>query len=212
MGTEAEAALILAQWFSPAYPVGGFAYSHGVEQAIGDGQVTDGATLAEWVADVLERGTGRNDAILIRLAAASDDPGVAEFARAAAPTAERRLEAELQGAAFARTTAAVWTLDLPPLPYPVAIGRAARLLRLDPERVARHHLLAFAGAMVSVAVRLVPLGQTDGQRVLAGLAGLCARIAADTEGLGVDGIGGLGLLSDIASMRHEAREIRVFRT
>ncbi len=162
---------------------------------------------------MLEHGSGRNDAILIAVAARDDSPDeAAAMARALAPSAERLREAEEQGAAFARTTAAVWGIALPPLPLPVAIGRAARALGLPAEPVARHYLLGFAGQLVSVAVRLVPLGQTDGQRVLAGLAPLCTRLAGEAATAGLDDLGGAAFLSDVASMRHEAKEVRVFRS
>ena len=213
MTTEIAAIQILAAWFSPAYPVGSYSYSHGLEWAIAAGEVRDAPTLEAWTRDVAAFGAGRTDAILLRLAHAAPDPApLAELAAALAPSAERLLETTAQGAAFARVTAAAWEIDLPPLPYPVAVGRAARLLGLPVGLTATLHLQAFAAAIVSAGVRLVPVGQTDGQRITARLLPLAARIAAETEGLGAEDLGGSALRADLAAMRHETLETRLYRS
>jgi urease accessory protein len=213
---ETEAAAVLAAWFSPGYPVGAFAYSHGLEWAIGAGDVRDRATLVDWVATVLAHGAARSDAIL--LAAAFRDPedaAVAALATALQPSAERRRETLAQGAAFAAVTAAAWPapgLSPEPAPYPVAVGRAARAHGLPLGPTLAFFLQAFAAALVSAAVRLVPLGHTDGQRALAALVPLCAAVAAEAEAAGLDDLGGCALRSDLASLRHETQEPRLFRS
>ncbi|MCR8723963.1 urease accessory protein UreF [Frigidibacter sp. ROC022] len=208
--------LTLSQLFSPAFPVGSFAYSHGLEAAIADGRIGTAAELQAWLRDVLAHGAGRNDALLLAAAHAAAGPDdlarVDALSRALVPSSERLRETVLQGAAFARTVADVWGIDLKPLSYPVAAGRAARLLGLPPEATARHYLLAMASTLVSVAVRLVPLGQTEGQQVLAALVPLCAALAAETADGDLDEIGGAAILSDLAGMRHETMETRVFRS
>ena len=205
--------LALAQLFSPAFPVGGFAYSHGLETAIADGRIADADSLAAWLRDVLEHGSGRSDALFLAAAHAAADPcAVDGLARAWVPSLERLMETDLQGAAFARTVSAVFGIEVPALTYPVAAGHAARCLGLPAEAAARHFLLGVASNLVSVAVRLVPLGQTEGQAVLAGLAPLCARIAAATVDGDLDDLGGAAFLGDVASMRHETLETRVFRS
>ncbi|MBK0398679.1 urease accessory protein UreF [Limibaculum sp. M0105] len=208
-----EALLKLATWLSPSYPVGAFTYSHGFEAAIGDGAIHDAETLAAWIADTLEHGAGRTDAIL--LAHAWRDPvdeQVAELARALAPSSERLLEAEAQGNAFAATTAAAWGPDLPAAPYPVAIGRAAAQHGLPLEDTAALYLHAFASNLVSAGIRLIPLGQTEGQGVVARLAPLIRRIAAEAIGASLDDIGSACFIGDIAAMRHETQSVRLFRS
>lgn len=213
MSPSTEAVQILAAWFSPAYPVGSYSYSHGLEWAIAAGEVTDAASLEVWAAEVVEFGAGRSDAILLRLAHAASDPGpLADLARALAPSAERLLETSAQGAAFAKVTAAAWGLDLPALPYPVAAGRAAALQRLPVDLTATLFVQAFAAAVVSAGVRLVPVGQTDGQRITARLMPLAARVAAETAGVGEDDLGGSALRADLAAMRHETLETRLYRS
>jgi urease accessory protein len=215
MVMRTDPGLILAQWFSPGYPVGAFAYSHGLETAIAERTVADAEALAGWLAGVLRHGSARNDAILVAAAyrsAPEDVAGLDALAGALAVSAERLTETRAQGAAFARTTAAVWGLALPDLAYPVAVGRAARALELPLAMVLRHYLLAFAANLVSAAVRLIPLGQTQGQAVLAGLAPRAETLAAEAEAGDTDMLGGAAYLADIAAMRHETLDVRLFRT
>ncbi|MEM8753057.1 MAG: urease accessory UreF family protein, partial [Pseudomonadota bacterium] len=161
----------LATWLSPGFPVGAFAYSHGLETATAERTVRDVATTEAWIGDVLVSGGGRTDAILLAAshrAASAGEPvdGIAELAAALAPSAERRLETEAQGAAFAETVGAVWGLSAGAAPYPVAYGRAAAEIGAPLGVAAALFLNAFAANLVSAAVRLVPLGQTEGQRIV----------------------------------------------
>lgn len=208
--------LTLAQWLSPAYPVGAFSYSHGLETAISDLTVTDPESLFAWVAEVLKHGSGRADALLLAAAFRCDNAAdLAEIdatCRAFAPARERLLETELQGTAFAQTTAAIWQLDLPALCYPVAVGRAARLLGLPQGLTSAMYLQAFSGNIVSAGIRLVPLGQTDGQRLIRQLAPLCGEIADATQHGDLGQLSGTAFLADIAAMRHETQHTRIFRT
>ncbi|WP_424931603.1 urease accessory protein UreF [Amaricoccus macauensis] len=204
---------ILTSWFSPAYPVGAFSYSHGLEWAIETGWVTDSATLEAWVADLLEHGAGWSDAILMAHAHAVADPGpLAELAEALAASSERQLETMAQGAAFARTTSAVWEIDVPAVAYPVAVGHAAGQLGLPLPALLTLHLQAFAANIISAGVRLIPLGQTAGQQITAHLLPLAARVAAAAEKSSLDDIGGMTIHADMASMWHETQYTRLYRS
>lgn len=207
----------LMQWLSPAYPVGGFSYSHGLEWAVEAGTITDAATFQEWLADILEYGTGRNDAILLAAAYRAVDAAylthVDAVARALAPSAERLLETTAQGAAFVRTTADIWAIDLPMLCYPVAVGRAAALIGVGLEQVLPLYLHGFAANLTGAAMRLVPLGQTEGQRVLAAMTPLCDLLSQEAlGGDGLDDLGGCTVMADIAAMKHETQYTRLFRS
>lgn len=205
--------LLLAQWLSPAYPVGAFAWSHGLERAIARGDIGSAAALGAWLGDVLAHGAGRSDAILLAEAYRSDDPAaLAALAAALAPCRERRMETLQQGAAFAATTRAIWGIDLPDMAYPVAVGRAARLVGLPLAPVPALWLQAFAGNLVQAAQRLMPLGQTDAQRLLAGLAPLCIRIGAAACRAGIDDLGSATFAVDTAAMQHAHHYPRIFRS
>lgn len=210
--TVAEAQ-ILAAWFSPAYPIGSYSYSHGLEAAVEAGAVIDAATLRGWTGGVLAHGAGRSDVILLAHAWSSIDPApVAELAEALAPSSERLLETMAQGAAFARTTHAAWGIMVPPVAYPVAVGIAARALHLPLVATATLYLQAFAAAIVSAGVRLIPLGQTEGQRLTAALLPEVTAIAEASAAVPLDGIGGVAVAADLAAMRHETQYSRLYRS
>jgi urease accessory protein len=208
--------LTLAQWFSPSYPLGSFAYSHGLETAIQSGAVTTAADLQDWLADLVKHGSVRNDVILLRLAyGAETSKQCAEVdaaAQAFAASSERLMEANLQGGAFARTTSAIWGTETPNLTNPVAVGAAARTLNLPVDLTALMYAQAFVSNLVSAAVRLVPLGQTEGQTTLAALSPLCASIVEATAGTTLDDLSSTTFAFDIAAMRHETLQPRIFRS
>ena len=210
---DLRAQQILAAWFSPGYPIGAYSYSHGLEWAVAAGQVGDAAGLAAWVADILEFGAGHTDAMLLAAAWRAEDPAeAAALASALAPSAERHLETMAQGAAFARVTAAAWGVAVPAVAYPVAVGHAARMLALPLDATATLYLQAFAANIVSAGVRLVPVGQTDGQKITAGLVPLAARVAAAAVAAPPEAIGGVALRADLAAMLHETQYTRLYRS
>jgi urease accessory protein len=216
MPTDAAGILTLAQWFSPAYPVGAFSYSHGLEQAVAAGDVTDGAALQAWIGDVLRHGSGRSDAVFLAAAFIAETPReIAEIdatCRALAATKERLMETVRQGAAFAAVTSEVLALDLPALCYPVAVGRAARLQRLPKALSAAMFLQAFVGNLVAAGQRLLPLGQTAAQALIHALKPLCRTVAGEAMHGDMDRLSTTAFLPEIAAMRHETQYSRIFRT
>ena len=210
----ADALMTLVQWLSPAFPTGGFAYSHGMEQVIADGGIRSAADLEAWLADVLRFGAGRQDAILLSasLQPGADHAALAALSRAVQPSAERLRETIDQGEAFARTVAALTGQAALSGPLPVAFGAAAAGLGLPAAQVIALYLHAFASNLVSAAVRFVPLGQTEGQAALAALHPLIASLAETASTLGTDALESAALGADLAAMRHETLDVRIFRT
>lgn len=208
------ARLTLWQWLSPAFPTGGFAYSHGLEQAIADGTVAEAGGLERWLRNVLRYGSGWQDAVLLvhALAPGADHAALDALARALKPSAERLEESRDQGAALARTVAAITGRPLPPRLLPVALGEAAAPLGLPPAEVAQMFLQGFAANLCLIATRHVPLGQTEGQRVLAALLSDCRDLGRAAAAAGLDDLGGCALAADLAALRHETLEVRLFRT
>ena len=143
---------------------------------------------------------------------AEDPEAIADLAEALAPSAERHLETMAQGAAFARTTTAAWGITVPAVAYPVAVGLAARQLGLPADATVTLYLQAFAANIVSAGVRLIPLGQTDGQRITASLLPLTARIAASALSAPLEAIGGIAVGADLAAMLHETQYTRLYRS
>lgn len=204
--------LTLSQLLSPSFPVGAFAYSHGLETAIDDGKVHDANNLQDWLRDLLHFGSAQSDAVLVNMAYAGEAAEVDAIARAFAASAERLKETELQGAAFCDTVRDVWGIDLGQLCYPVAVGQTARAMALDPELCTALYLQAFIANLVAAAMRLVPMGQVDGQKVQATLKPDCVAIANASVGTTADDLHSCTWGSDIAAMRHETQYSRVFRS
>ena len=206
--------LTLVQWLSPSFPTGAYAYGHGLEAAITAGDIADAATCHDWLAEVVRCGSGLTDAVLLchALAADSDLAGLADLAEALAPGAERLRETREMGHAFARTVTALTGKPVPPMPYPLAVGAAARGLGVDAVTVAGLYLAAFAANLVQVAVRFVPLGQTEGQAIVARLHPLIGQVAAQAAAMALEDIGSATLRADLASLTHETMETRIFRT
>jgi urease accessory protein len=217
----------LLVWLSPSFPVGSFAYSHGLEWVVEAGDVRDLATLEGWLTDLFNHGGPWSDAVLLALThkavRTNDDAMLAEvieLATALAPSKERRMETLNQGAAFLAAVRAAWpcvALDQAKrfesgIAFPVAIGVAAGGHGLGLPGTLEAYLISFATNLISAAVRLIPLGQTDGIKAVAKIAPLAKKIAVRAASASIDDVGGAALRSDIASMRHETQYTRLFRS
>ena len=213
MTTPEAARLQLAQMLSPAFPIGGFAWSQGLEWAMDQGLATR-RTLPQWLADWLDHGAGWTDAVLVTLSLrpGADHQALDDLARAACPTSQRLTETAEQGAAFAANVTALSGRAQDPAALPVAFGRACAAMPLPAAEIVAAFLQAQAAALVSAAVRFLPLGPVEGQRMLADLQPrILARalIASDTS---EDDLASAAWGADIAAMRHETMTTRIFRS
>jgi urease accessory protein len=228
MSIDTDAALYrLLTWLSPGYPLGAYSYSHGLEQAVEAGLVRDAEGLARWITTILEAGAGLSDAALFAAAwraVAAEDAALfdetVELAAAWRGTAETALESEAQGAAFLAITRSAWphaTLDalarrhrIVVLPVAVAAAAAAHGIALSPALLAYLH--SFAANLVSAGVRLIPLGQSDGQRIIAALEDRVAARCRAACAMPLDAVGTAAPRVDWCSMRHETQYTRLFRS
>jgi len=228
--TESEAAALyrLMTWLSPAFPVGAFSYSSGLEWAVEAGDIGDAAALRGWLASMLSDGPGFCDGVFLayahRAASSRDDMGlrdIAELAAAFVPSLERQLETSAQGRAFIDIARAAWNCDGLEqmishcdgiIVYPVAVGlvSAAHAIPLAPTMHAFLH--ALTSNWISAGARLVPLGQTDSQRVLALLEPTVVSTAKRALTAPLDDLGSATFRADLAGMRHETQYTRLFRS
>jgi urease accessory protein len=215
-------------WLSPAYPVGAFSYSSGIEWAVETGDIKDAGTLKRWLTVMVAEGGGFCDAVFFvhahRAIAAGDDKAlreVAELAAAFAPSRERHLETTAQGRAFIEATRAAWpcvALDRlatawdGPVAYPVAVGVTAAGHGVAEGEALHAYLHAVVANLISAGVRLIPLGQTDGQRLLAAFEPVVAAVAARAMAMPLERAGSAAFRADIASMLHETQYTRLFRS
>jgi urease accessory protein len=229
MTTEQSGALYrLLTWLSPSYPVGAFAYSQGLEGAITQGYVRDPATTRGWIEDSLTAGCLWSDSVIFARAhaAANDDnadalAAICTFARAFQPTAELKLETLALGNAFLGVTRQTWPCEAlarleqmagPNVVYPVAVAAAAagHCVALEPSLEGWLH--AAVSSQISAAIRLVPLGQSEGQRILADLEKVIAATALKARQTELEDLTTCTLMAEICSMSHETQHTRLFRS
>jgi urease accessory protein len=218
----------LMAWLSPSFPVGAFSYSSGLEWAVEAGDITDAASLRRWLTVVIIEGSVSCDAAIFahahRAIVANDDTllrQTAELAAALSPSKERHLETASQGRAFIEAARAAWSCAAfdrlaatwdGPVAYPVAVAIAAAGHGIPLAPALHAFLHAAAANLISAGVRLIPLGQTDGQRVLAALETAIAATAERAMATPLDDIGSAAFRADLASMRHETQYTRLFRS
>jgi urease accessory protein len=228
--TESEVAALyrLMTWLSPSFPVGAFSYSSGIEWAVEAGDITDAASLRGWLAAMLADGSGFCDGVFLaqahRAVLARDGAtlrGIAELASALVPSRERQLETTAQGRAFVEIARAAWSSPGlneiiaacdGAIVYPVAVGlvSAAHDIPLAPALHAFFH--AVVSNWISAGSRLIPLGQTDSQRVLSDLEPVVAATAKRALAASLDDLGSATFRADLASLRHETQYTRLFRS
>jgi urease accessory protein len=218
----------LMAWLSPSYPVGAFSYSGGIEWAVEAGDIRDAEGLRRWLAIVIGEGGCFCDAVFFvhahRSLTGNDTAAlqtVAELAAAFAPSKERHLETTAQGAAFIAATRAAWpctALDVlaeawtGPVAYPIAVGVTAAGHGIVLEASLHAYLHAVTANLISAGVRLIPLGQNDGQRVLAALEPVVAETGQRALSGSLDHVGSAALRADLASLQHENQYTRLFRS
>ncbi|MEM7763182.1 MAG: urease accessory protein UreF [Pseudomonadota bacterium] len=224
--TSPAALYQLMTWLSPSFPVGAYAFSHGLERAIEADRVTDVASATDWISDLVLRGSGQVDLVLLHQAFAatvSDDKtslsAVIELGQALWPSLEIRTESLAQGEAFLRVACACWPStalqalkDDGDVAYPVAVAVCAALHDIDIDSLAMAYAHAFTANLTSAIVRLVPLGQTDGQRITRQLLDVMPKAIARAAATPLDDIASASLMSDIYSMQHEIQYTRLFRS
>ncbi|HVV53089.1 MAG TPA: urease accessory protein UreF [Polyangia bacterium] len=215
----------LLQIVSPALPIGAFAYSQGLEQAVADGWVTDEAEATAWLLGLLEWSFGTLDLpVLARLLAAwraGDAAAVARWSAwlsACRPTREMRAEDRQLGAALARVLetlgiveARAWATHLH-VTHPTMFALGATRFEVPLGAALAGYAFSWAEALTGAAVRLVPLGQNAGQRMLATAGKAIPSVVERALELPDDELGSAALGQAIASARHETLYSRLFRS
>jgi urease accessory protein len=225
------ALLRLQSWLSPAFPTGAYSYSHGLEWAIEASLVRDGESLVDWLEADLCHGSGRNEAIFFSEAwrcARNDDRSkllqVAELAAAFRGTSEFALESSQQGAACLATLRNAWpdrVLDwlsdalrerriAPALAVVVGV-RSARQ-DIPAELALPAFLQSYTANLVMAGVRLIPLGQTEGQFIVAELETAVLTASAHAQNATIEDLGSAAFMVDLASMAHETQYTRLCRS
>jgi urease accessory protein len=218
----------LMTWLSPAFPIGAFSYSSGIEWAVEGGDIADAATLRDWLSSLLSDGPGFCDGVFLahahRAVLRADDSvlcEVAELAAAFAPSRERHLETAAQGRAFIEIARSAWNCDglerliaicSGAITYPVAVGIVSAAHGIPLAATMHGFFHALVSNWISAGARLIPLGQTDSQRVLSALEPVVDTAGRRALRAALDDAGGASFRADLASMRHETQYTRLFRS
>ena len=219
----------LMHWLSPAFPVGAVAYSHGLEAAVEKGLVTDADGLGDWIGFLLDYGSARADAGFFVLAwhavregREDDFISISERAAAQRGSAELALENTAQGEAFLLMIGKAWGAlgsghwqsllreHRIAAGYPIAVATAGALAEIPPAQSLTAYLSGFVANVTSAALRLIPLGQTDGQKVISALENTVT--AAVERALADPDISGAAIGLDLLSISHETQYTRLFRS
>jgi len=223
--------LRLQSWHSPAFPIGSYSYSHGLEWAVEAGGVHDRASLVDWVTADLRFGSGRNEAIFFSEAwssAMNDDRlkllEIAELAAAFRGTSEFALESSQQASACSAILSQVWpdplldwlaeTLASLHIALCLAVVLGIRSAKQGIPKILALpvFLQSYVANLVTAGVRLVPLGQTDGQFAIAELEDAVLATSAEAANATTSDLGSAGFMVDLASMAHETQYTRLFRS
>ena len=216
----------LLAWLSPGFPIGSFAFSHGLEAAAASGAVRDRDSLQLWISAIVVSGGGRIDADILRDAyralSAGDIVALTDANRrgvAFRAAAETRLEATAQGGAFLATCRAAWpntVLDYwaegEAVCYAAAVGVATAQAGIALECVLLGYLQALASNLVSAGLRLGIIGQTDGQRILAALEPVIAVAVSATLIRDPTSFGSATFAVELTSLAHETQYTRLLRS
>jgi urease accessory protein len=203
----------LLQLASPTLPVGAYSYSGGLEAAIEAGTVKDAASAERWIGDVLEYSMGRMEApLLLRMMKGQGKWN--EVFLASRETAELRAETVQMGYSLNRLfkDLALGEVPVEEPSFPAAFAYAAAQWKIEPEAALQAYLWAWIENQVMAALKAVPLGQTDGQRMMLSLGNRIEDMVKKALAMKDEDIGNFAPGLALLSSRHETQYSRLFRS
>ena len=202
---------LLLSWFSPSFPVGSFNFSHGLEAAIEYQFVYDKISLEEWIKHLIINGTGKTDSILLTNAYNGEE--VNELALALCASKERWIETSNLGKAFCKNIRENWGYKIDKnLAYPIAIGKAGLYFKIPLEKLLIAFLQSFVSNLINVGIKHIPLGQSEGQKILINFLPVIEKQTNIYKIAKVSDLGSSAFLSDLSSMYHETLNNRIYQT
>jgi urease accessory protein len=217
----------LLQLASPALPIGAYSYSQGLEWVVEEGAVRDAASAQAWIGDLLALVMARGEAAIawrLLRSAGVDWPAFAHWNawfRASRETAELRAETEQMGQSLAKLALELSLLDaqtrerlpaLSPVTLPAAYALAACGFGVPARAALTAYIWSWLENQVLAAIKLVPLGQVAGQRMLLALGRQIPGVVANAVVLVDDDIATFSPGHVLASARHETQYTRLFRS
>ncbi len=202
---------LLLSWFSPNFPIGSYNFSHGLEAAIDMNFVNDIVSLENWITYLISYGSGRNDSIL--LSNTYQGKKINDLAFALCTSKERWVETKQLGNAFCKNINENWSFNIGNnLAYPVAVGKAGAFFKIPLEQLLITFIQSFVSNLVNVGIKHIPLGHSDGQKILIKLLPTIKELALNYEDYDIDDVGTSAFISDLTSMYHETLKNRIYQT
>ena len=202
---------LLLSWFSPNFPIGSYNFSHGLESAIDKNFVNNVVSLKDWIVYLINYGSGKTDSILLSHSYQGKD--INELAFALCPSKERWIETKQLGNAFCKNINENWSFNIGSnLAYPVAVGKAGAFFNIPLDQLLLAFMQSFVSSLVNVGIKHIPLGQSDGQKILIKLLPIVKELALNYKECEIDDIGTSAFISDLTSMYHETLNNRIYQT
>ncbi len=202
---------VLFSWFSPNFPIGSFNFSHGLEAAVEMKFIHDNFTLENWISNLITDGSGKTDVIL--LSNAYRGKNINELALALCPSKERWIETIKLGKSFSKNIRNNWSYNIEDdLAFPVALGKAGSFFSIPLDQLLLIFLQSFVSNLITFGMKHIPLGQSDGQKILINLIPVIQAQSMKYKNYNIKDIGSSAFISDLASMYHENLKNRIYQT
>ena len=202
---------ILQIWFSSSFPIGSYAYSHGLEAMIDNKYIKDENDLLNFIYVLVNHGTLKNDYIFIKKTYEGYD--LNDLVLANASCKERYIETISLGNSFRKILKESWNFVIEEgTAYPVCIGRAGLFFKISFDKIITFYFQSFISNLVNVCIKHIPLGQKVGQDCIYKSVKIIEKFLKKSKNLDLNDIGGITFNLDLQSIKHETLSSRVYIT
>lgn len=202
---------ILQLWFSSSFPIGSYAYSHGLEALIDDKKIKNKEDVKEFLDALLFYGTLRNDYIFMKSIYKGEE--INELILASASSKERQIEMIDMGNSFRKIMKDSWELSLPKnKSFIYCLTRAGLHFNINFDDLIKFYLQSFITNLINVCVKHIPMSQKDGQMLNVNFIDKIQQFLTKSKDLTLKDIGSTFFVADIYSIKHENLDTRIYLT
>ena len=202
---------ILQIWFSSSFPIGSYAYSHGLEALIDNKKIKNKDEVKEYLNALLFFGTLRNDFIFIK--SIYDGEEIDELILASATSKERKIEMIDMGNSFRKIMKDSWGLALPEnTSFIYCLAKAGLYFNINFDDLIKFYLQSFISNLINVCVKHIPMSQKDGQIINVNFIDQIQKFLTQSKHLTLNDVGSTFFIGDIFSIKHERLESRIYLT
>ena len=202
---------ILQIWFSSSFPIGSYAYSHGLEALIDEKKINNKDDIKEYLNALLFYGSLRNDYIFIKSIYKGHE--INEMILANASSKERQIEMIDMGNSFRKIMKDSWDLSLPEnTPFIYSLAKAGLYFNIKFDDLIKFYLQSFISNLINVCVKHIPISQMDGQTLNVNFIDEIQKFLSQSKQFTLKDIGSTFFLADIFSIRHENLDSRIYLT